>query len=107
MNIQVIAQGTLLAKPEAVGDEREDVTAVMFGTRQEVRHQGQVIVLDTVPTAELVCAGELANALLRLEKGDRVEIRATMTVRCRLADVEDRFAQVRTSFHADTFLRLN
>ncbi|GAA1751310.1 hypothetical protein [Aeromicrobium alkaliterrae] len=102
MGIQVTARGTLLAKPESIVADRGDVAAVMFGTRQEVHHEGQVVVFETVPTAELVCTGALAAELLHLKKSDVVDVRATMTVNCKLSDVTDRFARGSVTFHAET-----
>ena len=102
MRIQVTARETLLAKPEPVEGGRGDVAAVMFGTRQDVHHEGQVMVLETVPTAELVCTGDLAAELLNLRKGDVVDVRATMIVNCNLSDVTDRFARGAVTFHAES-----
>lgn len=106
MSIQIIAQGTLLAKPESVESDGEEVAAVMFGTRQEVFHEGRAIELSAVPTAELVCTGQCAPELLQLRRGDRVAITGTMTVACRLSDVEDRFAKGRVSFRVESLTRL-
>lgn len=102
MRIQVTARGTLLAKPEPIEADRGEVAAVMFGTRQEVHHEGRVIVLETVPTAELVCTGDLAAELLHLRKGDVVDVRATMIVNCKLSDVTDRFARGTVTFRAES-----
>ncbi|MDF1705829.1 MAG: hypothetical protein P1U38_13750 [Aeromicrobium sp.] len=102
MSIQVIARGTLLAKPERVEADQIEVAAVMIGTCQEVHHDGRVIALDTVPTAELVCTGKLAGELLQLNEGDVIDVRATMAVSCRLSEVTDRFARGRVSFHAES-----
>ena len=102
MSIHVTATATLLAKPEHVESDRGEVVAVRVGTRQEVHYEGQVMVLETVPTAELVCTGDLAGALLQLKKGDVVDVRATMTVNCRLSEVTDRFARGTVSWHAES-----
>ena len=102
MSIHVTATATLLAKPEHVESDRGEVVAVRVGTRQEVHYEGQVMVLETVPTAELVCTGDLAPVLVQLKKGDVVDVRATMTVNCRLSEVTDRFARGTVSWHAES-----
>ncbi len=107
MSIHVVVIGTLLAKPEPFDSRRGDVVAGMIGTQQEVHHHGRVCVIDTVPTAELVCIDELASELLRFERGDRVEVRGRMTVSCQLEQTTNPFATGRVSFHGESISRVS